>query len=234
MRPRFAVLLVLLGAGACAQPEPEPAPPTVVGDPLAVLRERERATRTLTATFRVTVEKPDGSSETSRGALVVARPDRLRLQIFSLGVLTVYDFTVAGDRFRVRLPLEGVDRRGRFADVGPADRRLLRFDLRPLFLGGELGGARVEEQGGRVVLSTAERRVEIGKADARVLEEIVFARGEGAAGRLEARYDDYRAVRGVELPHRIVVEYPRERVRLTIEVSSYTRDEPADDALFRF
>lgn len=232
IRTRFAVLLVLLGIGACARPEP--LPPRVGADSLETLRARERATRTLTASFRVTVEKPDGASETSRGALVVARPDRLRLQIFSLGVLTVYDFTVAGDRFRVRLPLEGVDRRGRFSDVAPADRALLRFDLRPLFLGADLDGARAEEHGDRVVVSTPERRLELAKDTGRVLEEIVFTGGEGTAPRLEARYDDYRPVGGVELPHRIAVEYPREHVRLTIEVSSYTRDEPVDDGLFRF
>jgi hypothetical protein len=141
---KAAGTLLLAGAlAACGRTVAPPPIATVVLEPAAAVRalvERERATETLTAFFRVTLQKPDGSKESSRGALVLRRPDALRLQIFSLGVLTAYDFTAVGDRYRVRLPLEGTTASGRFGESGGRE-DLLRYDLRPLFLGRERLGS---------------------------------------------------------------------------------------------
>lgn len=231
-----ALVAVALAVGGCARSVAPPPLPAAVLAPEAALRElveRERATRTLTAFFRVTVRKPDGTSESSRGALAIRRPDRLRLQIFSLGVLTAYDFTAVGDRYRVRLPLEGTTVSGRFGDPGERE-DLLRYDLRPLFLGRErlaAGELRTDGDRIRVEAETVDgwRRAEI---DARTGALVGEEWGRGAVTTLRASYADPRLVDGEPLPHRIRVEWIPTGVTLEIEIAEYGRNRPIREATF--
>jgi hypothetical protein len=234
---KAAGTLLLAGAlAACGRTVAPPPIATVVLEPAAAVRalvERERATETLTAFFRVTLQKPDGSKESSRGALVLRRPDALRLQIFSLGVLTAYDFTAVGDRYRVRLPLEGTTASGRFGESGGRE-DLLRYDLRPLFLGRERLGAGEARASGdriRVEVETADgwRRAEI---DARSGALVAEEWGRGDRTTLRASYADPRLVDGEPLPHRIRVEWIPTRVSLAIEVTEYGRNRPIRDGTF--
>ena len=205
-------------------------------DALAVVERRELDTRTLTATFKIVLRRPDGAEEASRGAVVVARPDRLRLQIFSFGVMTTYDFTANGDRFRVRTPFAG-QRIGRFGEPpvqGGDD--ALGGDLRPLFLGAwEVGRAKIADRGERVAVSIPEaggqRDVEVSKRDGRIVRETLF---DGETETLMIEYDDYRDVDGAPLPFAITVTVPSKRVSLAIEVARYTRNESVDPKLFEF
>lgn len=235
---RAAPLLVALAlaVGGCGRRSAPPPLPAAVLAPEAALRElveRERATETLTAFFRVTVRKPDGTSEASRGALAIRRPDRLRLQIFSLGVLTAYDFTAVGDRYRVRLPLDGTTVSGRFGD--PVEREdLLRYDLRPLFLGRErlaAGAPRAVGERIRVEAATDDgwRRAEI---DARTGLLVGEEWGRGEATALRASYAESRLVDGEPMPHRIRVEWIPTGVTLEIEVTEYGRNRPIREATF--
>ena len=232
---------VLVGAG-CRPAVVAPRPPAVAAGKAVtsveavrrLLAEREGETRTLTATFKLTFRRAEGSAESSRGALVVARPDRLRLQVFSFGMLTAYDYTVRGDRFRVRRPLDGFERIGRFGEIEGED--ALGADLRPLFLrSGDLAGARVDETADAYVVRlgepAGERAIEVTKADGTIVRESLLAGGEP---RIVTEYSDHRAVDGVPLPFAIRVAYPAKGVRLEIDVERYTRNQPAADDVFAF
>jgi hypothetical protein len=213
---------------------PSSRAPASAADVVRLLEEREAETQTLTATFKLVLHRGDGTEESSRGALVVARPDRLRLQVLSFGMVTTYDYTVRGDRFRVRRPLEGVEKTGRFADGADAD--ALGGDLRPLFLhAGKLAEARVSESGESFLVAidegTASRLIEVAKRDGRIARETLSA---GGTVRVASEYSDYRAVDGVALPYRIRVTYPAKNVTLAIDVDRYTRNPPVADDLFDF
>lgn len=238
---RLVVVAALVLAG-CAARAPRPAPTTTAAAPLdaaaarAVVERRASESRTLTAMFSIEMRRADGGSETSRGAVAVVRPDRLRLQIFSLGVVTAYDFTVAGERYHLRRPLEGVDVVGRFDDAASPSATDLGRDLRPLFLlPAATAAERVEDRADRLRVTVEERAgrrlVDVRKADGRIVAERLL---DGGEPRVEIEYGDYRPVDGADLPFAIRVRYPRKGVEVTIAVRSYTRNAPVDPKLFEF
>lgn len=201
----------------------------------AVVERRAAQSRTLTATFTLEVRRKEGPAEKSRGAVVVVRPDRLRLQIFSFGVMTAYDFTVAGERYHVRRPLEGIDVVGRFGDAGSRGAIDLGEDLRPLFLAPSMADADVEDAGDRYRVTAREpsgrREIDVDKRGGRIVAERLFAKDEP---RIAIEYGDYRAVAGLEMPFSIRVRYPQKAVEVAITVGRYTRNQPVDPKLFEF
>lgn len=242
-RAQLAVAAIGLGlvlAPGCEPRARPPAPPvaaTGAQEVRALLARRTSETKTMTATFKLELRRADGAAESSRGAVVVVRPDRLRLQIFSFGVMTAYDYTVAGDRYRVRRPLEGVDRIGRFGEPPAGDPSGLGEDLRPLFLpAAPVDSARVEDAGERYRVTLAEqggrREIDVSKQDGRVELERLYA--AGGEPRLAVEYGDYRAVDGFAMPFAIRVRYPAKAVMLVIDVQRYTRNQPVDPRLFEF
>ena len=147
-RPIVFFALALAACTRMAPAPPPPAPPKSAADARAIVAQRDHEVETLKAVFRLVMRKRDGTQETSRGALVVAPPDQLRLQIFSAGFVTAYDYTVNGDRFRARRPLEGLQQIGRFGEPGSDDNDLRLYDLRQLFLRrGDVASGRVEDEG---------------------------------------------------------------------------------------
>ena len=240
---RGVLLLLLLLLSACRGGGPLPALriPGLGGDreASAVLAEaarREAETQSLTALFKVTVRRADGGVDSSRGALAVRPPDRLRLQIFSLGVMTVYDYTANGERFRVRFPLEGRTETGRFDELAATRTDLLRYDLRPLFLGrAGLEDADAEVAGDEVTATMrgadTTRRVTLARTDAALLAEEWAKNGKTL---LRASYADHRWVEGAPLPYRITVESTDTGIKLEIEVSEYKRNQAIREAMFDF
>jgi Domain of unknown function (DUF4292) len=236
-----AALAALCGALGCHRlarpPLPQAAMIRSADAALAALERRESSTQTLTATFKLTVHRADGSEESSRGAVVVARPDRLRLQIFAFGVMTAYDYTANGDRYRARRPLDGAQVVGRFSERRASnDGDALGEDLRPLFLGaGALQGAAVGEADDRWIVSVdtpaGRREIEVAKRDGSVRRELL--RGDGRE-RLAIEYADYRDVDGATMPFAVTVSVPEKRLRVTIEVAQYTRNQPVEPRLFDF
>ncbi|MGH7857016.1 MAG: LolA family protein [Candidatus Binatia bacterium] len=232
--PLAAIALALFEACRAAPEAPRPPLPEGAQGVLSALDLRSRETETLQALFRVTARR-GAEAQSSRGALVVTRPDRLRLQLFSFGVMTVFDYTASGDRFRVRRPLEGETRVGRFSEGGAEREDLAAWDLRPLFFRAGAAEGRVEDGGDawEVVFEgpSGRRRLTVSKRDATVETETVLA---GDTVELRARYADYRPVEGTPLPFRIEVEYPARSMFLEIDVTRYTRNQPVDDSLFEF
>jgi hypothetical protein len=229
---------LLLGAAACHRAA-RPVEPTAAlqsgADAAAIVAARDADTRTLRATFKLVVHRSDGSEEASRGAVVVARPDRLRLQVFSFGVVTTYDYTANGDRYRIREPLSGVQRIGRF-DVAGDGGGVLGDDLRPLFLAATPGrGQTVRDGGDRYLVTSPSREgariAEVSKGTGAIERETVFV---GDIPRLAIEYGDFRDVDGVAMPFAIGVSLPGRIGSLAISITSYVRNAPVDDALFEF
>jgi outer membrane lipoprotein-sorting protein len=233
----LAVCAAALLGGCSAKPPAAPPRPGVAGadQARAVVERRAAESRTLTATFSIEMRRKDGAAEKSHGAVVVVRPDRLRLQIFSFGVMTAYDFTVAGERYHVRRPLEGIDMVGRFGDAGSRTAIDLGEDLRPLFLAGPLSGARIEDAGDRFRVIAGEpsgrREIDVDKRDGRIAAERLFTKDEP---RITIEYGDYRTVDGLEMPFSIHVHYLQKAVEVAISVSKYTRNQAVDPKLFEF
>jgi hypothetical protein len=231
-----AGLLAALGCHRAARPPGRGAAVASDSQAIAVVARREAETPTMTATFQLTVRRPDGSEEGSRGAVVVARPDRLRLQIFSFGVMTAYDYTVNGDRYRVRRPLDGVETIGHFGDARAARAGAFGMDLRPLFLpAAAAGSASARDAGDHFVVAVAEQRgrreIDVSKRDGSITREALY---RDAELRVVIDYGDYRSVDGAALPFVVDVTYRETNVRLTIRVARYTRNQPVDPRLFEF
>ena len=241
MTSRGACVLasLLLGVAACHRAV-RPAVPAMAiktgAEAVAIVAAREADSRTLSATFKLVLHRPDGAKETSRGAVVVARPDRLRLQIFSFGVMTAYDYTANGDRYRIREPLSGKQRTGRFADLAPDEGGALGDDLRPLFLTATPSGAPTVRDGGdrylvAVPSPEGSRVAEVSKRSGAIERETVYLRDTPW---LAVEYADLRDVDGVSMPFVIGVTVPGRGISLAIEVTGYARNPPVDAGLFEF
>ncbi len=240
MRLRDRLLLAaLLAATACRPAARPPAPPAAIqsdAQAAAIVAARDVDARTLRATFKLVFRAADGSAEATRGAVVVVRPDRLRLQIFSFGVVTAYDYTANGDRYRIREPLNGRQRIGRFGEGAADERGALGDDLRPLFLFTTPSGAWTVRDGGDRYLVTVQsfpgrRVVEVAKRSGMIERETIFARD---VPELVIDYGDFRDVDGVSMPFTIDVRMPGRNVSVSIVVTRYERNAPVDGALFEF
>jgi len=246
MRATARASLAAIGFGllvlGCHRATSLPSPPSPTsgglteGQALDVVRRRETDARTLAVTFKIVLRRPNAAEESSRGALVVVRPDQLRMQIFSFGVMTAFDYTVNGDRYRVRRPLEGVEKIGRFSQLPPDDPMASALDLRPLFLGDStVASTSVRDRGDtyRVTVSVGNRRheVDVSKRAATIEGETIY---DGDRPRIVVAFRDYRLVDAVALPFAVHVEYPESRVSLDIDVARYARNQPVDPGLFEF
>jgi hypothetical protein len=240
MRLRDGLLLAaLIAATACRPAARPPAPPAAIqsdAQAAAIVAARDVDARTLRATFKLVFRAADGSEEATRGAVVVARPDRLRLQIFSFGVVTAYDYTANGDRYRIREPLNGRQRIGRFGDGAADERGALGDDLRPLFLSTAPSGAWTVHDGGDRYLVTLQsapgrRVVEVAKRSGMIERETIFVRD---VPELVIDYGDFRDVDGVSMPFTIDVRMPGRGASVSIVVTRYERNATVDGALFEF
>jgi hypothetical protein len=229
---------LLICAAACHRVARPVAPQAQIRsgeEAAAIVAARDVDTRTLRATFKLVLRRPDGAEEASRGAVVVARPDRLRLQLFSFGVVTAYDYTANGERYRVREPLSGVQRAGRF-DAAADEHGVLGDDLRPLFLAATSRDApTVRDAGDRYLVAATSpqgRRIaEVSKRSGAIERETLLV---GDTPRLVVEYGDFRDVDGVSMPFAIDVTLPGRGTSLAIAVTSYVRNPPVDARLFEF
>jgi hypothetical protein len=229
-------LLAALGCHRAARPPVRGEAVASDSQAIAVVARREAETPTMTATFQLTVQRPGGSVEDSRGAVVIARPDRFRLQIFPFGMMTAYDYTVNGDRYRVRRPLDHVETIGRFGDAEAAGAGAFGVDLRPLFLpAAAVGSPSARDAGDHFVVAVGEQRgrreIDVSKRDGSITREALYNDAELG---VVIDYADYRSVDGAALPFVVDVTYRETNVRLTIRVASYTRNQPVDPRLFEF
>jgi hypothetical protein len=233
------LVVTLLACSVDRPAEPPVLPRQVSADPdalLAAVRERESRIRTLRARFTARTSS-EGEKRTSDGVLLVKKPNGFRLRLTMPLGLTVFDYVSWGEHSQVSLPLEDRIVSGPAADhFGP----LSRQDLGQSFLRGPkvFPGACVGHDGNyqpgilfmcHDASGTLLRQILIDERTAAIIEETSYDHGEP---RMVLRFDDYRPVEGVYLPHRIALWYPRRLMSAEIAIQRYDVNPDLTDALF--
>jgi hypothetical protein len=215
-RRRGAAAALLFMLAACARPAPAPPPPAPSGDPLAVVRQRAAALRTLRAQFD-SVAHFAGGERAASGVLIVRQPGDARLRLVAPFGFTVFDGLRTGGRTYVDAPL-AADKEAAslaFMRVGPAESVLfgagaddpcLPADDAPSPTAAYWCGA------------PPTRWLVVDRATATLLSETELANGTPVATR---SYGDYRDVAGTPLPYRIRIEYPQKQASVDITVTTY-------------
>ncbi len=178
-----------------------------------LLKEREAAIQTVKGLFRAQV-KGAGSFLVQRveGAMYYRRPNALRMQGFNQIGGPLFDFVVAEDLYRLRLPVSGKIYTGRLGDLQDLGVIGKPIQLSFLAMSGAVGTASIDEGDGVVLAEEGDRyRLDVlassnGAADrATPLRRIWFDRQSlqvvqedrlSQSGQLEAtvRFEDFRAV----------------------------------------
>jgi hypothetical protein len=241
-------LLAALGAACTASRPSSPGPqPTPASDacpalaevtPQAVACARDGAVRALQARFRAEVVAGD-DVRTAEGVLVWRAPGALRVKLFTLAGITVYDalWVGDGDRLRgiVRQPLSGGDATfdlapGELPDASDADLSLVLWSLwqprctRPPLAAGDAieldpAAARADQRTVRV-------------QEGRIVEETL--RRTRSGGRTElvvARYAGYDCA-AAPLPRQVEIAAPDAGWRARVTIVEQVRDPVVDDGLF--
>jgi len=223
-RPCATILLILTACGTRRPVMPPSACGASAEAALACAQQREAAITTLRSVFTATSEH-NGDRYTTRGVLVVSKPDRFRLRLMLPVGLTIFDCVGRDGHLHLSLPLQ--DRHDDAAGAAPAPLPFQYADLAQAFLRGAhaFPGACVAARHSDAVV------VHCGDAGGRRWQMLVldptstFIREEvsydDAAPRLTLRYEDYQPTNGTWLPRRIVLASPQHAVSLDIVVERY-------------
>lgn len=222
-------------APPCAAPAP-PAPETAICG-------RDEAIRSLRARFRADVEA-GGGTRTAEGVLVWRAPGALRVKLFTLAGLTVYDALLVGDGTRVRgVVKQPLAARSETFDVGPdetvdapdTDLSLVLWSLWQPRCGRPPAVSSMDPA--RFALDPDPARAngrEVMVEGAEVREEVLerASATNGSAERVVARYTDYDCTQTPPLPRRIEIEASASGWRARVTILEQARNVALDDALF--
>lgn len=243
-RRRTAAVLVLSLVAACSASRPAP-PPAVECASIAqqtapeAICGRDDGVRSLQARFRAEVDA-NGTTRSAEGVLVWRAPGDLRVKLFTLAGITVYDALWTGDAHRlngvVRQPL--ADRDETFV-LAPSDVPAAADADLSLVLW-SLWQPRCRRSPELVAHATyvldpsparaAGRSIRI--ADGAIREEtLVRTRSNGTVERVVARYADYDCAT-TPLPRRVTIEAPASGWRARVTILEQSRDVTLDDGLF--
>jgi len=235
---RNVVLWVLAGAfGACSLRTPEPllTNPEDASATLTVVREREDAVTSLRSVFSA-ITAYEGRRRKTNGILLVRKPDRLRLRLWLLYGVTVFDYVRRGDEVEVNVPFDT-------PHPTPENAALFsRQNLAAAFLRGSdaFPGecvAVVAEDRDHVVTcrepssGAIERIIRINPFDGTIKEEVSY--GEGGEVRMILRFEDYRTSGGVALPYYVEMVDPDHELTVEITVRRYEVNRKLADILFQ-
>ncbi len=212
-------------------------------------------TFTANAGFRLTAPEIKGT-QSFRGFIIYAKPDKFRLQSHTILGLGAFDFLVRGDQFwfyypRERilvteqdadrlsfLPMAVVEEEGGELSVQPSE------VLRTLFLVDTdlLETRRVRREGKLVSFESPERnrpytRVTIVNAATGAIQEIQWYEGrrpapDGLIGR--AKFEEYRLLSDIPFAHRVTMEDLRAESRLQIKLDKVQLNAELPERLFEF
>lgn len=235
----IGVLLLMMLLSACVRPQEAPLPPSPLPEAavlLGRLAELDGRFITLTALAQARIDR-DGRSRTVRQALLVRKPDRLRIDVLGPFSYPLMQIAAAG-QLQVHLPGEG-----RFYAGEATAANLARFTGMPLrieqlvsILLLELPRFHYNEansawRDGEIVLSLED--------GGQMRQEFVFAVGGELLrasywreGELfcEVRYGDYAGADG--FPRQIALRLPASRLEATLELTEVDTTRPLDDARF--
>lgn len=210
---RVTYLLLLALLSGCAT-KPPPAPTAIASaEPLEVVAavvRREQGVRTLRARFHAVVNAGEQEHNAS-GVLVVSKPDRFRMRLFSPFGLTVFDYVQIADRSWVSQPL-------RQRAPGERDDSLAMFSqdgMGAVFLSRYAFAREACQANARVVVCRENDRVVTFDLDHQVIQS--ERRQLSDQGEITIAYSDHRVVDGMPLPFLIVVSTARVRVEVRID-----------------
>jgi outer membrane lipoprotein-sorting protein len=232
---------------SCAACVPRPAQPPAAPPPAALPREadlvraldaRRRAIRSLRSVARTTYTTPT-ESQAVRQVILVARPDRLRLEVLSpfgvAFVLATSDGALAAyarDEATFYHGTASVENLARYTQVAlPVDTAVdLLLSTPPV---GESGSGVVSHEDGRVKLWQEDgRRVNViwfGEA----LEPARFEqRDEDGTVLVRATFTDFTQVDRLRLPTRLALEIPPARQRIDIALREPEVNPALPDSVF--
>ena len=238
----FAVL-----AGGCAAWRPDAAPPcagSAARSPSDAICARDGAVRSVRARFRAEVEAA-GGTRTAEGVLVWREPGSMRVKLFTLAGLTVYDAVLVGDAARVRgVVRQPLADRDESFDLGPdetlrspeADLALVLWALwqprctrPPVLVSEDAALYRLDARGARA----SARTVALSAGDVR--EETLTRAAAGSPDeeeRVVARYGHYDCAAVPPLPRRIELEAPASGWRARVTILEQATNVALDEALF--
>jgi len=190
----------------------------------------------------------------TRGAIVVERPNNIRVQVqLPLVSTTVANMVSDGRQYRVYLPLEKQYMVGD-VDAPPSAANTIK-DLRPQqFMAGLFVDIRQYLENPQVKSTFEESSegvrsfyvfsfIDVGGAEARTLEKIWIDRLDlqvgrkqvfGKDGRIEvdARYSDYKPMNGVPFPQSVVLQLPLQDYTVKMTFQNATINEAVPDNAF--
>ncbi len=256
-RPRGAAVLACCGVlAACSAvrrvPSATEAPPcpAAATSPAAAACARDEGVRSLRARFRAEVETTSGTRDAD-GVLVWQAPGSLRVKLFTLAGLTVYDALWSGDetalRGLVRLPTE--DRvenltlaPGESAPSVDADLSLVLWALWRPRCAAPPAPAAAANGFTRLALDASPARAqarEVLVADGLVREEVLVRGGvpgteRDAADRVVVRYEAYDCSAAPPLPQRLEIAAPVSGWRARVTILEQARNVELDPGPFAF
>jgi hypothetical protein len=240
--PAVAVGLLFAGCAAKRPPTPHLAPAVLPSarDLDAALRTRRDTLRSLRALARLRYQAPDDTS-TSREAIVVARPDRLRVEVLSV-FGSVFVLTADNGELRAYARQERTVYRGsaspqnlwRYAHLG-----LPLTDLVALVLGTppptraahqevgfdpETGWIRLRQQldGGAQIVWFSDTALPVAAEQ----------RGDDGEVQWQATFSDYEVRDGVPVATRVGIEWPAGRGSLQIALDQIDVNPTLDNSIF--
>jgi len=236
-------MLALVGGAGCAPPAVREQPPCPAAASAAeAICARDAAVNALRARFRAEVEG-GGETRSAEGVLVWRAPGEMRVKLFTLAGITVYDAVLRGDASRVRgavrQPL--ADRVQSF-DLGPGETEAsIDVDLAlvlwalwqprcaspPAASGDDSAAYRLDARSARA----SGREVVV--RDGEIREEVLIrATPSGGSERVVARYEGYDCAAAPPLPRRIALEAPASGWRARVTILEQARNVALDDGLF--
>jgi hypothetical protein len=233
-------------AGGCAARFPSSraaTPQTALPGPIDVCL-RDRALRTLVSRFRAEVTD-GGSTRSTDGVLIVQQPGALRVKLFTIAGLTVYDSLLVGDaatlRGFVRLPLLG---KATVVHAGPGevvDRDAqLAYALWAIWQP-RCAGPPVHDPNEPLRLSldpaparSATRSIVLEGDEIRSETLVASRSASGSADErtIVARYQDYDRTLAVPLPRRIELADTTNGLRVVVRVIGNDENGELDPRLF--
>jgi len=197
----------------------------------------------LVATFNARIKRSDAwfAATSLTGVLAVQPPDHLRVRLFLPAGPTAQDLTVAGDRYRLLLPLEGREEQG--AACSPVDSGcdtanpglLLAwlFTHEPSCADDDCTVARYRDRyevsaplaAGQLLVTT----VTVAAGDATMIAEEILRDGHPD---IRIEYSDHRLVAGVPTPYRIEFSDERNGVRIALGINTYRPSPPLPATTF--
>jgi hypothetical protein len=240
--PAVAVGLLCAGCAAKRAPTPRLAPAVLPAalDLEAALRARRDALRSLRALARLRYQAPEDSG-TSREAIVVARPDRLRVEVLSL-FGSVFVLTADNGEIRAYAREERTLYRGsaspqnlwRYARLG-----LPVSDLVALVLGtppprqGQRPQVGFDADTGWVrLLQQLDEGVQIVWFSDAALPVAAEQRGADDHAQWRATFSDYEVHDGVPVATHIGIEWPPEQRSMQIALEQVDVNPALDNSIF--